>query len=360
MISRAHQGKRVFAALVTGTALLPSSGHAVVPDAGLGQALVFGAGAVVTPENGLALLAVGALLGAARVPAKAYSVTSGPAALCVGVAAGFAFGAPYYLEALIAGAAAAIAALMAIGVRTAGAVNLCLAAVAALFGLGIGSILRIGDASWISLAAYALAAVGGAIAVTALGAALGRTLRQRREGMVRGLGAWIAVVAALVLVNATLERQAERGSAADLRAGSRVLSDEEIPGLVGALLEQVYFAFEQQDEDEIYDALAAVAADDVLADLYLQKRAALSLQEDGRRSDVQSVELERTEADPLPGAEGYRVHGVWSVRGSVIHWSHVHDRVNRYEADLAIVPVDGAWKIGAFDLIDVVRDDPPR
>jgi hypothetical protein len=32
--------------------------------------------------------------------------------------------------------------------------------------------------------------------------------------------------------------------------------------------------------------------------------------------------------------------------------------VNRYEAELSILPVDGTWKITDFDLLDVVRTDP--
>ena len=46
----------------------------------------------------------------------------------------------------------------------------------------------------------------------------------------------------------------------------------------------------------------------------------------------------------------------WQVIGTVGHAEHLHVRGNTYRADLAVAPVDGAWRITDFELLEVSRD----
>ena len=41
--------------------------------------------------------------------------------------------------------------------------------------------------------------------------------------------------------------------------------------------------------------------------------------------------------------------------GSVGHWGHVHQRRNRYRADLSVAPRDGAWKITELEILEESR-----
>ena len=43
--------------------------------------------------------------------------------------------------------------------------------------------------------------------------------------------------------------------------------------------------------------------------------------------------------------------------GSVGHRGHIHIRKNQYEADIAVEPVDGAWKITGLELPEEKRID---
>ena len=52
-----------------------------------------------------------------------------------------------------------------------------------------------------------------------------------------------------------------------------------------------------------------------------------------------------------PGAD-FVVRTRWSIVGTVGHWGHVHQRRNRYEADLTLSPAGGAWKIKGFEVLE--------
>ena len=47
----------------------------------------------------------------------------------------------------------------------------------------------------------------------------------------------------------------------------------------------------------------------------------------------------------------------WQVIGTVGHAEHLHVRGNTYSADLTVSPIDGAWRITDFSLLDVNRDE---
>jgi hypothetical protein len=43
------------------------------------------------------------------------------------------------------------------------------------------------------------------------------------------------------------------------------------------------------------------------------------------------------------------------AKGSVGGWGHVHQPINRYNAELSILPVDGRRKITGLDILDETR-----
>lgn len=159
--------------------------------------------------------------------------------------------------------------------------------------------------------------------------------------------ALIVVVAALAAGALALRPPPEPAPALDPAALEARLTEA---------LAAIYAAFGEEDEARIYDRLESAAAGDLVADLYLQRRAAQVADhaEDGE-TDVTAVEPFRIDAAPLEPGPGYRVDAAWRVVGRVRHRTHVHERINLYAAELTLEPVDGAWKLTGFTLQGVDR-----
>ncbi|MDH3684678.1 MAG: hypothetical protein OEP95_00550 [Myxococcales bacterium] len=133
------------------------------------------------------------------------------------------------------------------------------------------------------------------------------------------------------------------------------LSEPRAREVVSGLLHNVYRAFDFRDESEIYDVLARSADGALLQQVYLETRSGLELQsQGGARAKVKDIELVELEASPGEGA-GFVADAVWNVRGSVGHWGHIHERRNRYRAELRIAPVDAAWKLVGLELLEEER-----
>jgi hypothetical protein len=349
------------AAIAGAAMLVPSAAFAYGPGAKPSEAVINAAWAVFGQGNFLALILAGLWVGLVAAEARKDAATArnlGAIAAVGGVLGGWALGAPAFLSIVIAGAGLGVAILIALRIRLPGlAAALPPVAVAAPFGLGLGSTLRIGGAPLGYVAAYFVTFILSALAAAAVGRLLARPVIRGGERMVRGLGVWGAIISLPLIAMALIPQgPAFGGDTIDLRVRSPQLAEDEIQPLVKGLLEQVYLAFEKTDENEIYDSLAAVTEEEVLIDLYLQKRTQLVMEETGgARATLRSLDLVSASGEALPGNAGYSVHGVWDVKGTVGHWGHLHDRVNRYEADIAIAPVEGVWKIAGFDLRDVVR-----
>ena len=59
-----------------------------------------------------------------------------------------------------------------------------------------------------------------------------------------------------------------------------------------------------------------------------------------------------TEVDAERGnAGGFAAVATWTVSGSVGHWGHIHQRRNRYRAELTVRPLDGAWKLTDIEIL---------
>jgi len=124
--------------------------------------------------------------------------------------------------------------------------------------------------------------------------------------------------------------------------------------IVSALLHNIYRAFDFRDEEMIYDTLEHSVAGDLLTETYLETRRGLELaSQGGARAKVQEIEL--TGLAILDSDDGLSVRCQWNVAAAVGHWGHIHQRVNRYVADLRLEPVDGVWKITGMELIEEQR-----
>jgi hypothetical protein len=132
------------------------------------------------------------------------------------------------------------------------------------------------------------------------------------------------------------------------------LSEAEQRALAAGLLGNVYSSFDYRGESAVYDALAQSLSGNLLADVYLDTMKSLELaSQGGARVKVKAVEL--NEALFKPNQKGFSTECSWSVRGSVGHWGHIHERMNRYHAMLHIEETDGVWKITRLEVMDEKR-----
>lgn len=165
------------------------------------------------------------------------------------------------------------------------------------------------------------------------------------------------------------------------------VTDEQARAVFETLHRNVYRAFDYGTEGEVYDALAASVSGELLRDLYLSIRKSLEVREQGgamarirevryevpgavpasddAEQDTGTVnENEASEAaqntsgrvadEDLPWP-GFRYRSTWTVAGTVEHWGHIHERVNRFDGIFTVQLEDGDWKITDFEVIGEKR-----
>ena len=161
----------------------------------------------------------------------------------------------------------------------------------------------------------------------------------------------IAVVAAWPFARLTIDRPV---------ALTGHLEAEHSTALVETLLKNVYRAFDFREEDDVYDKLALTVSGDLLADIYLQSRQSLAVQQaGGAQAKVQELEIREAAATRRDeGGLGYDVRAQWTALGTVGHWGHTHIRQNLYDAILTIQSIDGMWKITGMEILEETRIDP--
>jgi hypothetical protein len=197
----------------------------------------------------------------------------------------------------------------------------------------------------------------GSVACLALIIPVGwRVLRRKKDGgSVKALLGMVGllVVGALVLIPAF---QVPVGSNA--RASQFTSEDGQV--VLDSLLKNVYRAFDFRDEEDVYDKLSTCVSGDLLANLYLEQRKSLVVEQaGGAQAKVEQVAIEDvvvSESTKHTGALDLKVQ--WTALGQVGHWGHIHTRQNRYDAIVTIKPVDGAWKIIELELLEEQRIDP--
>ncbi len=137
------------------------------------------------------------------------------------------------------------------------------------------------------------------------------------------------------------------------------MDDERAAALLQTLLKNVYRAFDFREEGDVYDKLALSVTGDLLADVYLQNRRSMAIQQaGGAQAKIKEVRVEETRAERVEGNRlSYALHGRWTALGTVGHWGHVHQRKNRYEAVVTVAAQEGSWKIVGLELRDEQRID---
>ncbi|MHC5114147.1 MAG: hypothetical protein ACYTGP_06935 [Planctomycetota bacterium] len=133
------------------------------------------------------------------------------------------------------------------------------------------------------------------------------------------------------------------------------VSDERAGTVVGGLLHNIYRAFDEREEERIYDVLDQSVAGDLLTRIYLETRRGLVLaNQGGARAKVKEIDVVELSAEPASDG-GFLATAAWHVAGSVGHWGHIHERRNQYRARLDVRPVDGAWKLAGMEILEEER-----
>jgi len=138
-------------------------------------------------------------------------------------------------------------------------------------------------------------------------------------------------------------------------SSGRVPSDRQARRILAGLLPNIYRALEYRDESEIYDRLAVSLTGETLTGVYLEQQRSLQIEErGGAQARVEAVEvLDVTDVEPT--SAGFRARAKWRVGGMVTHFGHRHFRQNRYDAVIDVLPVEGAWKIDGFEVLELER-----
>lgn len=137
-------------------------------------------------------------------------------------------------------------------------------------------------------------------------------------------------------------------------------SSEDGQATLDSLLKNVYRAFDFRDEEDVYDKLAICVSGELLADLYLEQRKSLVVEQaGGAQAKVEEIAIEEVAvSESTKHAGAIDLKAQWTALGQVGHWGHIHTRQNRYDAIVTIKPVDGAWKIIDLELLEEKRIDP--
>ncbi len=136
--------------------------------------------------------------------------------------------------------------------------------------------------------------------------------------------------------------------------------EEDGKAVMHSLLKNVYRAFDFRDEEDVYDKLAVSVNGDLLADVYLQHRKSMVVEQaGGARAKVERIEIREVAVSESAAHEGaLDLRSVWTALGKVGHWGHIHTRENLYDAIVTIKVVDGFWKIIDLELLEEKRIDP--
>lgn len=178
-----------------------------------------------------------------------------------------------------------------------------------------------------------------------------------RTPVVYGLLLLVSAVAASMFLLPSKNEVSETASfsAPDLDPMTIEEAQAEFWRLTPALLLVVYDAFGQTEENAIYDTLASVTDGDALEYLYLERVGAMAgggLEEADQT--IHEIKLSNTRVS-RDGAT-LAIDATWQVIGTVGHAEHLHVRGNTYSADLSVAPINGAWRITDFELLEVNRD----
>ncbi len=181
---------------------------------------------------------------------------------------------------------------------------------------------------------------------------------REKIGLFLMAGVGIAFVGVIALTSGKVSGRVSSTAAFSVPDSPRMTIDvahELFYQLTPALLLVVYQAFGETDEDAIYDTLADVTHGEALEYLYLERVGAMKgggLEE----ADQTIHEIKLLDTTVARDNSSLIIDASWQVIGTVGHSEHLHVRGNTYRADLTVSPVDDAWRITDFELLDVNRD----
>ncbi len=126
--------------------------------------------------------------------------------------------------------------------------------------------------------------------------------------------------------------------------------------LTNALLTNVYRSLDLRNEEAVYDRLALTVYGDKLAEIYLQSRKSMELENrGGARGRVDDVEILEIKSIKDLDENRIAIELLWKVSGSVTHFGHTHYRQNKNYAVMTIIPIGEIWKVEDIDIIDETR-----
>ncbi len=130
------------------------------------------------------------------------------------------------------------------------------------------------------------------------------------------------------------------------------VTPEEADEISYALLRNIYHAFDYRRESDIYDVLAASADGELLTKIYLEVRRSLQVEsQGGARVRITDLDLRKCEVvSPWEAPGSFGAACEWVAVGTVTHWGHTHDRVNRYRATMTIGVRDDEWRLLDLEL----------
>ena len=119
------------------------------------------------------------------------------------------------------------------------------------------------------------------------------------------------------------------------------------------LLQNIYRAYDYQDQGDVYDALEHSVTGELLEELFLQVQSGLRMQEQGGAiANVKKVKI----VSMKPEKDGTGLLCTWNVTGSVEHWGHIHTRENQYSARMTLdTSATGKGRISEFEVTDEKR-----
>lgn len=144
------------------------------------------------------------------------------------------------------------------------------------------------------------------------------------------------------------------------------VSPDQATKILTSLLRNIYRAFDQRTESGVYDVLARSIQGDMLEKVYLQTAESLLIdKQSSTRLHVTELEAHVDALKQIKKPNGFIADAQWTVLGTVGHWGHQHQRVNRYTAKVTVksdrLPKDStkerpaSWKITTLEILDEKR-----
>ncbi|MCH4822293.1 hypothetical protein ML462_03825 [Gramella lutea] len=118
------------------------------------------------------------------------------------------------------------------------------------------------------------------------------------------------------------------------------------------VLSNTYTAFNEEDEEKLFEALSQNVDAELLDNVYLDSRRRLSMGlREGAEVSVEEVKLNEL-GDPAQKTDSdiFEYPVKWTVTARVRHLKHIHYRKNSYTGTVALKSIDNQWKISKISL----------